>query len=130
MLRCSAFGKAPVFCRIVDNSRMKESLGPTSSGFPMRIELGDGVTECSNRELQCIIDDMMKPRSAKFSGCAFGQVLDRRGNAVEIVKAYEKYIVTGSMRSGYVKPDHRFGPRLTGYDGATTKPGLRWNGEE
>jgi hypothetical protein len=59
-----------------------------------------------------------------------GFVYDKFKNVVTEVQAGNQYIVTGSLRGGYIKGDSRFGPRLTGYNGATTKPGLRWNGDD
>eukprot|EP00331_Platyophrya_macrostoma_P006826 CAMPEP_0176427466 /NCGR_PEP_ID=MMETSP0127-20121128/12582_1 /TAXON_ID=938130 /ORGANISM="Platyophrya macrostoma, Strain WH" /LENGTH=85 /DNA_ID=CAMNT_0017808985 /DNA_START=251 /DNA_END=508 /DNA_ORIENTATION=- len=81
------------------------------------------------RQLQDIIDKMFA-RSQRFATVKGGFVYDKNRQVVDTVYAGGKYIISGSMRGGYIKGDVRFGPRLTGYAGGTTKPGLRWNGDD
>lgn len=129
MLRLSSLSLAPVFCRIVDTMRQSEPYARAGIIYPTRVELGEGVTSCSPVELQELIDTMLSS-STRFGSVKTGQVYNRNKSVATVVEAYKQYVVTGNMRGGYVKGDHRYGPRLTGYNGATTKPGLRWNGEE
>ncbi|EPY42313.1 hypothetical protein AGDE_01610 [Angomonas deanei] len=76
-----------------------------------------------------LVDDMLSGHQ-RFATVRTGQVFNRNGTLASVINSYGQYVLTGNMRGGYVKGDHRYGPRLTGYGGATTKPGLRWNGEE
>ncbi|KPI85995.1 hypothetical protein ABL78_4957 [Leptomonas seymouri] len=120
---------APVFCRIVDSMRKNDPYARAGILYPIRIELGQGVEQCTPAELQGKIDAMLS-RSQRFATVKSGQVFARNGAVATEIRAYGQYVVTGNMRGGYVKGDHRYGPRLTGYGGATSKPGLRWNGED
>ncbi|CCW64123.1 unnamed protein product [Phytomonas sp. EM1] len=129
MFCSTTFRFAPVFCRIVDSMRQGEPYARQGILYPIRVELGEGVESCTPYELQDKIDIMMS-RSNRFASVKPGKIFTRSNNEATIIKAYGQYVVTGNMRGGYVKGDHRYGPRLTGYGGATTKPGLRWNGED
>lgn len=129
MIRCSRVKSAPVFCRIIDTMRQAEPYARAGIVYPTRVELGDGVSCCSVVELQEKIDNLLS-RSQRFGSVKTGQVYNRNNSVASKIHAYQQYVVTGNMKGGYVKGDHRYGPRLTGYSGATTKPGLRWNGEE
>lgn len=129
MLRHSSRLSAPVYCRVIDTMRVDEPYARQGTIFPIRIELGEGVTEAPVRDLQDMIDKMFA-RSQRFATVKGGFVYDKQKNVVTTVQAYGKYIVSGSMRGGYIKGDMRFGPRLTGYAGGTTKPGLRWSGDD
>lgn len=120
---------APVFCRIIDTMRKNDPSLRSGILYPIRVELGEGVEQCTPGELQEKIDAMLS-RSQRFATVKSGQIFARNNAEVTVVRAYGQYVVTGNMRGGYVKGDHRYGPRLTGYGGATTKPGLRWNGED
>lgn len=129
MLNTSSAFFAPVFCRVIDSARQTEPYARAGILYPIRVELGDGVTSCSPIELQEKIDAMLT-RSQRYGSVKTGQVYNRNNSIATTVEAYKQYIVTGNMRGGYVKGDYRYGPRLTGYNGATTKPGLRWNGDD
>lgn len=129
MFRRSNVWLAPVFCRIVDSMREKEPYARAGILYPIRVELGNGVTECTPYQLQEMIDTMLSS-SKKYATVKMGKVYNRNGSEARTIKQYGQYVVTGNMRGGYVKGDHRYGPRVTGYGGATTKPGLRWNGED
>lgn len=129
MWRRSSATHAPVFCRIIDSMRQAEPYARAGILYPTRVELGDGVTSCTPLDLQEKIDAMLS-RSQRFGSVKTGQVYNRNNSVATKIEAYKQYVVTGNMRGGYIKGDHRYGPRLTGYNGATTKPGLRWNGEE
>eukprot|EP00796_Vickermania_ingenoplastis_P009198 gene9198-6475_t len=120
---------APVFCRIVDSMRQAEPYARSGIIYPTRVELGEGVTSCTPLDLQEKIDSLLS-RSQRFGSVKTGQVYNRNNSVATKIEAYKQYVVTGNMRGGYIKGDHRYGPRLTGYNGATTKPGLRWNGED
>jgi hypothetical protein len=134
MLRCGGASslsllRAPVFCRIVDTMRKNDPYARSGILYPIRIELGKGVEKCTPAELQEKIDAMLS-RSQRFATVKSGQVFARNNSVATEIQAYGQYVVTGNMRGGYVKGDHRYGPRLTGYGGATAKPGLRWNGDD
>ncbi|EPY35769.1 hypothetical protein STCU_00921 [Strigomonas culicis] len=129
MLRCSCALRAPVFCRIIDSMRESQNMARAGILYPIRVELGERVESCTPAELQEKIDSMFA-RSQRYATVKTGTILNRNGTKAEAIKAYGQYVITGSMRGGYIKGDHRYGPRLTGYGGATTKPGLRWNGED
>lgn len=129
MYRATWRTAAPVYCRIIDTMRLDEPYARPGTVFPIRVELGEGVTEATDMRLQELIDLMMS-RSTRFATVKGGFVYDKHKQVVKKVEAYGKYIITGNMRGGYVKGDYRFGPRLTGFAGATTKPGLKWNGED
>lgn len=129
MLQFSRVSLAPVFCRIVDTMRQSEPYARAGIIYPTRVELGEGVSSCSPAELQERVDALLS-RSSRYGSVKTGQVYTRNNTVASVIEAYKQYVVTGNMRGGYVKGDHRYGPRLTGYNGATTKPGLRWNGEE
>ncbi|CAJ1009389.1 hypothetical protein Q4I28_004703 [Leishmania naiffi] len=131
MLSCSlrAVLRAPVFCRVIDVMRHHEPYARAGILYPVRVELGEGVESCTPAELQDKIDTMLS-RSKRFATVKTGNVYLRNNSVATVIKAYGQYVVTGSMRGGYVKGDHRYGPRLTGYGGATAKPGLRWNGDD
>ncbi|CUG31032.1 Hypothetical protein, putative [Bodo saltans] len=125
----TAVRRAPIFCRIIDSVRLDEPYAPQGTVFPIRIDLGDGVESLSVHALQDILDKQFA-RSSRYGTVKNGFVYDKTKAVVTEVRAYGKYIVTGSLRGGYIKGDTRFGPRLTGYNGATTKPGLKWNGDD
>lgn len=129
MLARSVILAAPVFCRIVDASRQHEPFARSGVLYPIRIELGEGVTTCTPYDLQCKIDAMMQ-RSQKFASVKLGRVFNRNNSEAKEIVAYRQYVVTGNMRGGYVKGDPRYGPRMTGCAGATMKPGLKWNGDD
>lgn len=129
MLRYSCALCAPVFCRIVDTMRENQNLARNGILYPIRVELGEKVEKCTPAELQEKIDAMFV-RSQRYATVKTGAIYNRNGTKADVIKAYGQYVITGSMRGGYIKGDHRYGPRLTGYGGATTKPGLRWNGED
>ncbi|EAN92577.1 hypothetical protein C3747_4g3465c [Trypanosoma cruzi] len=129
MMRFSRCLGAPVFCRIIDVMRQNEPYARPGILYPIRVELGNNVEKCTSRELQEIIDNMLS-RSQRFATVKTGMVYNSDQSVATEIKAYGRYVVTGNMRGGYIKGDHRFGPRLTGYGGATTKPGLRWNGDD
>ncbi|CCW70185.1 unnamed protein product [Phytomonas sp. Hart1] len=129
MFRGTTFRAAPVFCRIVDSMRQSEPFARQGILYPIRVELGEGVESCTPFEFQCKIDVLMS-RSNRYASVKTGRIFNRNNTEATIIKAYGQYIITGNMRGGYVKGDHRYGPRLTGCGGATTKPGLRWNGED
>lgn len=129
MLQISVRSLAPVFCRIVDTMRQSEPYARAGIIYPTRVELGEGVNSCTPAELQERIDALLS-RSSRYGSVKTGQVYNRNNTVANVIEAYKQYVVTGNMRGGYIKGDHRYGPRLTGYNGATTKPGLRWNGEE
>lgn len=118
-----------MFCRIVDTMRESEPYAKAGIIYPTRVELGPNVTSCTPAELQEIIDGMLN-RSQRFGSVKTGHVYNRNRSIATKIEAYRQYVVTGNMRGGYIKGDHRYGPRLTGYSGATIKPGLRWNGED
>lgn len=123
---------APVYCQIVDNSRFDEVRRACriGVGFTTKIDLGVGVSEMDVKYFQRKVDDEMRATSQVYGTCATGKVTDRFGNPVGKVRAYEKYIVTGQMSSGYVKTDIKFGTRCTGYTGAKIRPGVKWAGDE
>ncbi|KEG11120.1 hypothetical protein DQ04_02961070 [Trypanosoma grayi] len=129
MLHCSRCSRAPVFCRIIDIMRQHEPYARPGILYPIRVELGANVEKCTPPELQDIIDTMLA-RSQRFATVKTGMVYNVDHSVATEIKAYGRYLVTGNMRGGYIKGDHRYGPRLTGYGGATTKPGLRWNGDD
>lgn len=120
---------APVFCRIIDSMRHEQPYARSGILYPIRVELGDGVVSCTPAELQDKLDVMLS-RSQRYATVKTGQVYTRHNSIATTVTAYGQYVITGNMRGGYIKGDHRYGPRLTGYGGATTKPGLRWNGDD
>ncbi|KAG8342020.1 hypothetical protein TRVL_07151 [Trypanosoma vivax] len=120
---------APVFCRILDIMRQREPYARPGILYPIRVELGEGVNRCTPHELQERIDVMLA-RSQRFGTVKTGNVYNADQSVATEISAYGRYVVTGSMHGGYIKGDHRYGPRLTGYGGATTKPGLRWNGDD
>lgn len=120
---------APVFCRIVDSMREREPYARQGILYPIRVELGEDVVECTPYQLQEKIDELLSS-SKKYATVKMGKVYNRNMSEARTIKAYGQYVVTGNMRGGYVKGDYRYGPRVTGYGGATTKPGLRWNGED
>ncbi|ORC87609.1 uncharacterized protein TM35_000212150 [Trypanosoma theileri] len=121
--------RAPVFCRIIDIMRQHEPYARPGILYPIRVELGANVEKCTPRELQEIIDTMLA-RSQRFGTTKTGVIYNVDNSVATEIKAYGRYVVTGNMRGGYIKGDQRYGPRLTGYGGATTKPGLRWNGDD
>jgi hypothetical protein len=121
--------RAPIFCRIVDTVRLDDPYARQGTIFPTKVELGDGVDTLSVHALQDILDKQFA-RSQRFGTVKNGFVYDKFKSTVTEVKAYKQYIVTGSLRGGYIKGDPRYGPRLTGCNGATTKPGLKWNGDD
>lgn len=129
MLRLSGLARAPVFCRIVDMMREKDPFTRPGILYPIRIELGEGVNKMSIDEFQTMLD-LKFNRSTRYASVKTGHIYTRRGSEAREIVAYGQYVVTGNMRGGYIKPDHRYGPRLTGYGGATTKPGLKWNGDD
>ncbi|KAK7201197.1 hypothetical protein NESM_000181200 [Novymonas esmeraldas] len=131
MLRCGtqALLLAPVFCRIIDVMREKDPYARSGILYPIRVELGEGVETCTPAELQDKIDALLS-RSQRYATVKTGNVFTRNNAVATVIKAYGQYVVTGNMRGGYVKGDQRYGPRLTGYGGATAKPGLRWNGDD
>eukprot|EP00388_Colpodella_angusta_P029150 GDKK01015637.1.p1 GENE.GDKK01015637.1~~GDKK01015637.1.p1 ORF type:complete len:131 (+),score=4.46 GDKK01015637.1:17-409(+) len=129
MLRFTKPICAPVFVKIVDFVREADATTRSAKGFIVSVDLGPGVKEVTVHQLQEIIDEQMAKHS-KFGTVRTGRVFNAANQPVVRVVAGEKYIVTGNLRGGFIKPDSRFGPRLSGYHGATTKPGLRWNGDE
>ncbi|KAH9598500.1 hypothetical protein LSM04_001144 [Trypanosoma melophagium] len=129
MLCYSRCFRAPVFCRIIDIMRQHEPYARPGILYPIRVELGPNVEKCTPRELQEIVDAMLA-RSQRFGTTKTGMVYNVDNSVATEIKAYERYVITGNMRGGYIKGDQRYGPRLTGYGGATTKPGLRWNGDD
>ena len=131
-MRRSGTIAAPVFLQLIDRSRISEvAQGKLGANFPIKIDLGEGVTECSIHELRKKVDELMSG-STRYGSCVMGDVFDRfhRRPPDNKVRAYEKYVVTGNMRGGYVKMDKTFGPRLTGYTGASARVTLKWVGEE
>jgi hypothetical protein len=129
MLRRRTWLAAPVFIRLIDTMRMDDPVAQPGVLFPVRVELGDGVNRMLTGDLQNIVDGMMA-ESGKYATVKTGGVYDRFGRQVREVFAGSKYIVSGNLRGGYVKNDMRFGLRLTGYNGASQRPGLRWNGDD
>lgn len=120
---------APIYCRIVDTMRLDEPFARPGSLYPIKVDLGDGVESLPVHALQEILDKQFA-RSQRFATVKNGFVYDKQKHVVTEVQAYQQYVITGSMRGGYIKGDARFGARLTGYNGATTKPGLKWNGDD
>ncbi|RNF06865.1 hypothetical protein TraAM80_03810 [Trypanosoma rangeli] len=129
MLRCSPCLWSPVFCRIVDIMRQNEPYARSGILYPIGVELGAKVDKCTPRELQDKVDSLLA-RSQRSATVKTGMVYNTDQSVATEIKAYERYVFTGNMRGGHIKGDHRFGPRLTGYGGATTRPGLRWNGDD
>lgn len=109
--------------------RQREPYARPGILYPIRVELGDRVDKCTPHELQELIDTMLA-RSQRYGTVKTGTVYNVNQSVATEIRAYGRYVVTGNMRGGYIKGDHRYGPRLTGYSGATTKPGLKWNGED
>eukprot|EP00796_Vickermania_ingenoplastis_P012876 gene12876-8754_t len=119
---------APVFCRIVDSMRQAEPYARSGIIYPTRVELGEGSRPAPARppgedRLAAVALPTLRLREDRPG-------LQPKQLRSDKIEAYKQYVVTGNMRGGYIKGDHRYGPRLTGYNGATTKPGLRWNGED
>ena len=132
MLRTCRTLQGIIYCRVCDTSRLEDfqARGMRSvCGYPVKIDLGTGVNKMNTFEAQTLIDNFLG-RSAKFATVKTGRVTDTNGFAVEFVEAGKKYIVSGSMKGGIYKPDLKFGPRLTGCHGATSKPGLRHIGDD
>lgn len=121
---------APVYLQIVDAGRHREeTVLRAGAGFHIRLELGEGVTKCAVNELQFKVDQMMKS-SPRYATCTTGEVLDPFGRQVDEVVAFGKYVITGSMRTGFVKKDQKFGNRLHGYNGGSPRPGMPWAHDE
>ena len=128
MLRSTPSRCGTVYVRLIDSMRINEGMAKSGVLFPVNVDLGDGVAKLGLYDFQTKIDAMMQ-RSQRFSTVKTGIVYDANKRPVTEVHAGQRYIVTGNLGGGYVKNDMRFGLRLTGYNAASPKPGLKWNGE-
>ena len=130
MFRPTCARRGVIYLRIIDSMRASDTAAGPGVLFPIQLDMGEGVERLALYELHCKIDEMMSSASKRYGTVKTGVVMNKYGTVVREVFAGNKYIVTGSLRGGYVKNDMRFGKRLTGYNGASLRPGLRWSGEE
>ena len=102
---------------------------PPQMGYTVKVDLGEGVTEMQSHEFQTLVDSKFRSHS-RFGTVKSGIVTNRFGKQVQVVRAFEKYIVTGNLRGGYIRDDPKFGYQLTGFNGGTIKPSIKWAGDE
>ena len=132
MLRSTLPARAPVYCLILDNSRidMQKQLCRKGVGFNTKIDLGFAVTSMEVRQFQRLIDEHFKKVSPNFHTVTMGQVFDQHFNKVITVHAFQRYYVGGSMKNGYIKSDVKYNTfRLNGQQGNYSS-GLKWGGEK
>lgn len=118
-----------IYLKIVDFARETDAVTRAPKGFNVVFEMGQGVKEMTVHELQDKLDETLS-KNTRFGTTRTGRVFSASNAPVNKVVSNGQYIVTGNLRGGFIKPDERFGLRLSGYHGATTKPGLKWNGDE
>lgn len=132
MLRRTRSACAPVFLQILDRSKVEDCATHIRRGvgFSNRIDLGEGVTEMPVKQFQHLVDAHMRRHSQVFQTVTTGKVTDHMGNAVKLVRAPGKYIVSGQLGGGYVRNTMKYGPRVNGYAGGKLRSGLKYEGDE
>ena len=124
---------APVFLQVMDTEKFGEVHNYCRKGvaFNIRFELGEGVMEMGLEEFRRRIDDHMRQSSRVYDTAQGGKILTHNHKEVEgLITAYNKYIVTGRMRGGFMRNDQKFGLRASGHNGGKLRAGLPYAGDE
>ena len=121
----SPLSRAPVFIMLVDKTR-EDTMRAGCQLARIKVELGDGVTSCTIKQMRTRIDEALFD-SAKYGSCKTGAVYSaywKRLQLDETAHAYSKYNVVGSMNGGFVKRHAKYGNLLTGNSGCHARPGV------
>ena len=122
-----------MFLQIVDAKKMNDmmSMSRKGVGFSIKFELGPGREEMEQVEFRRRLDDYIRQSSKVYETSAGGKIYNHLHEEHKgPLFAYNKYVVTGKMRGGYVRKDMKFGVRVGGHQGGKLRNGLPWAGEE
>eukprot|EP00759_Apiculatamorpha_spiralis_P004195 PhF_6_TR12538/c0_g1_i1/m.19666 len=127
MFRSNVIRLGTAHCFFCDESRIPElrKMGPRASPYPIKVNLGDGVSSVSATDFKQLCHNLIKSHTQRGEGIS--RILNPR-TMEEVDTVYEntKYIVAGHLSKGYMRHDPKFGPRLTGYGGHSPKKTMRW----